>query len=95
MVLEWPKKAKKGIRKVQKYHKNDKICPNFALRNRRKMPKNDQIFAKGPTVPMKYFLIFFFLFRLYKINPAKQFVALNGEITVNLGPFLLHPLEAQ
>ena len=31
MVLKGPKMAKKGIRKVQKYHKNDKkrskICP--------------------------------------------------------------------
>ena len=34
-------KGQKGIRKVPKYHKNDKIDPNFALKSRRKMPKNE------------------------------------------------------
>ena len=33
---------KKGIRKVQEYPKTVKKGPNFALRSRRKMPKNDR-----------------------------------------------------
>ena len=49
MVLNGPKiakKAKKGIRKVPKYHKNDKIGPKFVQWNCRKMPKNERNFCK-------------------------------------------------
>ena len=49
MVLKLPKmakKAKKGIRKVQEYRKNDKIGPKVVQWNRRKMAKNDPNFCK-------------------------------------------------
>ena len=56
MVLKDPKMAKKGIRKVQKYHETAKIGPNFALRSRRKMAKNDRNFCKRThRASFKYF----------------------------------------
>ena len=46
MDLKWSEKAKKDIRKVQKYHKTDKIGPNLSNETAEKCLKMSGIFAK-------------------------------------------------
>ena len=52
MVLQEPKRAKKGINKVQKYHKTVKLGPTFVNKAAEKCLKISETFAKRPTVEM-------------------------------------------